>query len=152
MFFALEKKNYINKNMKTIITDCGKHIIEQKGILEEQTKFFKSLYQKDKNICFKYTRGPDEPYLDLAEQHYCDQELTIDELFDATAMLKSGKCPGGDGLPNEFYFKFFKQLGPHLLSMANHTYVEGILPQSTRRGVISLSPTITLVASTQYQS
>ena len=46
MFFSLEKRNYMAKNMKLILTDSGKHITDQKAILEEQTKFYKSLYSK----------------------------------------------------------------------------------------------------------
>ena len=89
MFFSLEKKKYMMKNMKMILTNSGKHITDQKSILEEQTKFYKNLYSKDKNVSFKLCRGK--------------TELTIDELFDAVMTLKSNKCPGGNGLTNKFY-------------------------------------------------
>ena len=38
-FFALEKRNYLSKNMKCVIDDDGKVISDQKGILDEQTRF-----------------------------------------------------------------------------------------------------------------
>ena len=47
MFFSLEKNKYMAKNMKCVITDAGRHITDQKSILDEQTKFYKSLYSKD---------------------------------------------------------------------------------------------------------
>ena len=57
-FFSLEKSNYAAKNMKLIITDCGKHITEQKSILSEQTKFYKNLYSRDPKVNFKLERDP----------------------------------------------------------------------------------------------
>ena len=140
MFFALEKNKYMSKNMKTIITEAGLHITDQKSILNEQTKFFKGLYAKDPHSKFGLTRGPNEPYLREDEKAICDAELTTGELFDAVMMLKSNKCPGGDGLTNEWYRKFFKYIATPLMDMANCSFTQGLLPLSTRRGIISLLP------------
>ena len=126
--------------MKTIITECGKLITDQQDILNEQTKFFKKLYTKCKEIEFSYLNMGQAPKIDEPEHIMCDSKLSINELYDGITTLRLGQCPGGDGLPNEFYFTFFKQLGPHLLAMANHAYETGIFPQSTRRGLISLLP------------
>ena len=70
----------------------------------------------------------------------CDAELTIDELYDSVMMLRSNCCLGGDGLTNEWYRRFFKVLSIPLLQMANFSYKMGLLPLSTRRGIISLLP------------
>ena len=138
MFFSLEKRNYMDKNMKHVITECGRHITDQKGILEEQTKFYKSLYTKDSKVNFNLKRNKDEKYLSEEGRLACDAELSIDELYDAVMTLKSNKCPGGDGLTNEFYRKFFKLLSISLLQMAKYSFETGLLPRSTRRGIISL--------------
>ena len=95
MFFSLEKDNYMAKNMKCIITDCGKHIFDQKSILTEQTKFYKSLYIKKVQIQFNLVRSGKEPYLSEEEKLSCDRDLEMGELYDAIVSLKSGKCPGG---------------------------------------------------------
>ena len=70
----------------------------------------------------------------------CDSEITIEELYDAAMTLKSNKCPGGDGLSNEFYRTFFKELSVPLIQMARFSFAQGILPRTTRRGIISLLP------------
>ena len=140
MFFALEKNRYMNKNMKCILLDYGRHITEQKAILEEQTKFYKGLYTKDKNISFNLTRGPEEKVLTEEQRLHCDAPLQQDELFDVIMTLRNGKCPGGDGLTVEFYRVFYKQLVVHLYAMYQFAYKNSTLPLSTRWGVISLHP------------
>ena len=49
------------------------------------------------------------------------------------------KAPGLDGLPVEFYVKFWDVLGPDLVSVLNSCLDSGSLALSQRRGIISLS-------------
>ena len=49
------------------------------------------------------------------------------------------KAPGSDGLPMEFYVKFWDVLGEDLVCVLNSCYREGFLSFSQRSGVISLS-------------
>ena len=140
LFFALEKQRYAAKHMKSIMTDCGRHITDQKEILLEQTKFFKGLYSQDKKVTFTLERGLTESYLSMGDKSICDSELMIDELFDAVMTLQTGKCPGGDDLTVLFYRKFYKQLTLPMYNMCIEAFQEGTLPISTRRGIISLLP------------
>ena len=87
-FFAIEKHNYSGKNMKMIISDCGKHIYDQKCILEEQTKFDKGLYTKKDGISFNLEWGPSEPYLSEEQKEKCDQPIIKAEIYDAIVTLK----------------------------------------------------------------
>ncbi|GAA6087544.1 uncharacterized protein LOC114772546 [Tachysurus ichikawai] len=50
--------------------------------------------------------------------------------------MESGKAPGIDGLPIEFY----KCLGEDLLLVINHSLAKGRLPLSCRRAVLTLLP------------
>ena len=52
--------------------------------------------------------------------------------------MAHGKAPGCDGLPMEFYVKFWPVLGVDLVRVLNSSYSSGLL-SSKRRGVISLS-------------
>ena len=140
MFFSLEKSKYFQKNMKCVISDCGKHITDQKSILDEQYKFYKGLYTKDPTVNFNLTRSINEPFLDEESKLLCDAELKIEELYDAIMTLRPNKCPGGDGLTAEFYRTFYKELSVPLYRMYLHSYNTGIFPLSTRRGIISLLP------------
>ena len=54
-FFALEKRNYVNKTLFAIIRDDGTVCKEQREILNEQVKFYKILFASDKTVQFKIT-------------------------------------------------------------------------------------------------
>ena len=50
--------------------------------------------------------------------------------------MKSGKTPGSDGLPIEFYKVFWNKISDWLLNTINYAYTEGKLSISQRRGII----------------
>ena len=52
--------------------------------------------------------------------------------------MTRGKTPGPDGLPSEFYEKFFHLFGAAFLTMINCNFRQGILPDSFANGYISL--------------
>ncbi|KAL7824332.1 hypothetical protein AOLI_G00329740 [Acnodon oligacanthus] len=54
--------------------------------------------------------------------------------------MEGGTAPGIDGLPVEFYKAFWAELGADWLAVLNEALVEGSLPLSCRRAVISLLP------------
>lgn len=54
--------------------------------------------------------------------------------------MESGKAPGIDGLPVEFYKAFWEVLGEDLLDVLKECIAEGSLPLSCRRAVITLLP------------
>ena len=43
-FFNLQKRNYINKSMQSLVTDNGQLVSEFKEVLNEQLNFYSSLY------------------------------------------------------------------------------------------------------------
>ena len=137
-FFGLERRRYLLKNSQSIINDKGKEIRDPRGVLNEQFKFYKGLYSKDRKVNFNLTRGPAEPVLSEEDKEKLDEDITTAELFDAVMTLKKGKVCGGDGLPLEFYRTFFDVLKGPLLRMYKYAYINGVLPTSTRRGIISL--------------
>ena len=54
--------------------------------------------------------------------------------------MKSGKSPGTDGLPAEFYKVFWKDVSTYLINSLNRSYQKGNLAITQRRGIISLIP------------
>ncbi|KAL7890939.1 hypothetical protein AOLI_G00004150 [Acnodon oligacanthus] len=54
--------------------------------------------------------------------------------------MEGGTAPGIDGLPVEFYKVFWAELGADWLAVLNEALVEGSLPLSCRRAVITLLP------------
>ena len=52
--------------------------------------------------------------------------------------METGKSPGPDGLPSEFYKKFFDIFGKAFLIMINSSFKENTLPESFSLGYITL--------------
>ena len=76
------------------------------------------------------------------EQKKLDCSLTTKELAEAIQSMQSGKAPGPDGFPIEFYMRFEEKLLAPLLDMFKEFYIKGILPPSLRLAIITLSVTL----------
>ncbi|KAJ1169246.1 hypothetical protein NDU88_001152 [Pleurodeles waltl] len=64
--------------------------------------------------------------------------LTLGELHLAVKSFKSGKTPGSDGLPIEFYTSLWDLLGPDLLELYEEMEQERVMPHTLREGMIAL--------------
>lgn len=60
------------------------------------------------------------------------------ELYGAVSSWQSGKSPGPDGYPVEFYKVFWQKLSPLLLDMFNESLEKGHLPQTLNQASISV--------------
>lgn len=74
----------------------------------------------------------------------CDDLLTIKERLKALKDMASGKTPGIDELPAEFYTTFWDDIAPSLIASLNYAYKAGTFSVSQRQGVIKLIPKNTL--------
>ena len=54
--------------------------------------------------------------------------------------MESGKWPGTDGIPAEFYKVFWDDVSPFLVAALNLSFTQGHLSISQRRGLITLMP------------
>lgn len=69
-----------------------------------------------------------------------DKDITMEELLQAIKSINSGKTPGPDGLPIEFYKTFQKQLLTPLLDMFNESFNSGTLPPRLATIILILRP------------
>ena len=69
----------------------------------------------------------------------CDGLLSLSECHAALLGMALRKAPGCDGLPVEFYLKFWDVLGADLVEVLNFCYLLGSLSRSQRGGLIALS-------------
>ena len=58
-FFNLEKHRYVNKTMSCVILDDGTLCKEQKTILHEQEKFYRTLYTSNPDVNFDLVNNSD---------------------------------------------------------------------------------------------
>ena len=138
-FFSLEKRHYYNKTMFSVFDSQGTLHTEQRNILKEQERFYQVLYDSEQNSKFELinTTGivvPDSEYAQLTA------DLSINEMQNALSDMKNGKAPGCDGLTVDFYKYFWEDLKVPLKEMYDAALAKGILPESTRKGIISLIP------------
>ena len=73
-----------------------------------------------------------------AERRLCEGELTLTECKAAVNGMAKGKTPGLDGLPAEFYQRFWPVLGEDLVDVLNYCYSHGRLSLSQHSGLITL--------------
>ncbi len=66
--------------------------------------------------------------------------LNLGELHKAVQSMESGRVPGIDGIPVDFYKCFWEVIGEDLLEVLNGSLDEGLLPLSCRRAVLTLLP------------
>lgn len=78
--------------------------------------------------------------LGLEEQGSCEGPLSEMECAEAMKSKDSGKTPGSDGLPAEFYKVFWKDISSLLISALNRTLESGCLSITQRCGIIKLIP------------
>lgn len=105
-------------------------------------EFYKLLYSSD----FPDTPPDLRSFFDKIDTPTLDQNLakdlerpvTTSELAEAVKSLQSGKSPGPDGFPADFYKLFWKQLAPHILEMFTESFYLGILPHTLNQASISL--------------
>ena len=142
-FLNLEKRNYNKKTINRLRMSDGNFITGQQHILTTLTQFYKELYTSkcainlDNNEFFT-THGPK---LNLAARTQInDPILSMDELHEALKTTKSGKTPGNDGLPAEFYKIFWPKIKNHLFNAINCAYHNGSLSITQRQGIITLLP------------
>lgn len=112
---------------------AASHVISQirlpDGVLSEdhQTinnnfkEFYSKLYSSDLDLDQQqfdtFFCNLNIPTIDSDTEEKLEQPITIEEIITAITSLQSGKAPGPDGFPNEFYKKFKEQLAPLLLSV-----------------------------------
>ena len=73
---------------------------------------------------------------DIAEN--LDRPITAEEVGEAIMATQSGRSPGPDGYPAEFFKRFSAKLIPLLHNMFTESLASGILPKTLRSAQISL--------------
>lgn len=103
-FFNLEQKADQEKQMYILKDNNGHNTSDPIVMQKLAVDFYSNLYDDDnsdeqcRNQLFQ-----DLPVLTSEHKQSLDTEITFEEITDAVMGLSSGRTPGLDGLPAEFY-------------------------------------------------
>ena len=140
-FFRLEKKNAADRWISALRESDGTIVSSPSDLCDSFASFYGSLFSAEAtDPSVQASLLANLPSALSSEQaSQCEGHLTAGECFLALQGMARRKAPGLDGLPMEFYLKFWNVLGVDLVSVLNSCFVSGSLSLSQRRGVISLS-------------
>ena len=104
--------------------------------------FYESLYsstaERIPHSEFENFFFPDDNDLKLSDNQKlsCEGPLSPAECFESLKTTETGKSPGTDGLPAEFYKVIWNDVSPFLLASLNLSISKGYLSTSQRRGLL----------------
>lgn len=139
-FFRLENKRAGKNCFDSLFDGSGTEKFSHSDIELILTTFYKDLFTKSAIDMQIQTEIIDDLELSLTdlERANCEGSLSNQELFAALKGLQTGKSPGSDGLPTEFYLTFWNDIGDSLTSVLNERFLLGILTDSQREGLLRL--------------
>ena len=139
-FLLLEKKRAADRSVGALRTNDGSIVSHNDDLCRVFSSFYQSLCTAEAtdpviaNSLFSNVSST----LPSTQADLCDGPLSSDECFAALNGMARGKSPGSDGLPMEFYLKFWPSLGTDLVNVLNSCYFSGVMSLTQRRGLISL--------------
>lgn len=141
-FFSLEKKNGQSRYIHSLRSENGQELSKTSDIRKCAVQFYDKLYRSEYRKDDVLSAGFYEGLPNVLEDSKAELErpLSEEELLNALRSMESGKTPGIDGLPVKFYKEFWAVLSEDLLAVLNESLVDGSLPLSCRRAVITLLP------------
>lgn len=138
-FFRKEKARGVKSTINELSVGDQK-ITDIKEIVEECKLFYERLYNSEPidELAADYLLSKVTPLSEAAAQS-CEETITAAECISAINEMENNKTPGSDGLPKEFYAKFFNLFAEGFVDMLNSAQAAGRLADSQRYGIITLS-------------
>ncbi len=123
-FFSMEKKNGQKRD--------GALLSDYTDIHRRSVIFYENLYRSelDPGRCVESVFFDNLPKVSEEANVNLSGGLTVGELFKALQSMESGRAPGVDSLPVDFYKAFWLELGEDLLEVLRASLTEGRLPLS----------------------
>ena len=140
-FFRLEKKRSADRWISALRESDGSIVSSPADLCHALSSFYLGLFSaSDTDSCAQSALlGNLSSVLPGDQAALCEGHLSVAEVFSALLGMAKRKAPGLDGLPVEFYVRFWDVLGSDLVSVLNSCLDSGSLALSQRRGIISLS-------------
>ena len=113
-------------------------------ILSEQRRFYKELYScrnnnKDSSLEIEsFLKDLNIPKFSEEEKLSCEGSITLEECTLTLESFQNNKTPGNDGIPIEFYKKFWPLLCEPFIQYTNECFVKGEMSCSQKQALITL--------------
>ena len=144
-FLSMEKRNFNKKVINKLLLDNGKEICKETEILEALKIFYEKLYESDEQVALvEHTKI--DPFFNnlpkLSEEHsvLCEDDLTENEVYSCLKTFETGKSPGSDGLPAEWYLTFWQDIKQLVLNSFLYSRSNGHLSITQKQGIMTLLP------------
>ena len=126
--------------MELLVDKNGVEKSSQEDLESISVDFYTSLFSKDVIDMQVQTELIDDLEFSLtdSEREQCKDRFTKAELLSVLQGLQTGKSPGSDGLPTEFYLTFWDSICDLLLQVFNERFRLGVLSDSQREGLLHL--------------
>ena len=139
-FFKLESERAQKNKIDSIFNAAGIEVASQPEIEQAHVDFYRTLYSAEPtdDIIQEDLLAKIDCFLPELNSLSCDGQLLETEIGDAMRGLSTGKTPGSDGLPKEFYAKFWDLLCPHLLAVYDYSFATGSFSSSMQESATRL--------------
>ena len=141
-FLNLEKRNNIKNHIRKLF-GSGAISTDPFEILNTERRFYEKLYSKQNtNVnseeANSFLNNPNLLRLTEELSESCEGEITLKECQTILTSFKTGKTPGNDGIPVEFYRVFWPLLGKFMVESFNEAYNRKEMSHSQKQAVITL--------------
>ena len=136
----MESTRAEKNSIRVIYNSEGTEVVTQPDIEAAHCDFYRKLYSCDP-VDLKIQQDLfSKVQISLSDQDsgFYENVLSADEISHAVRGLSKGKTPGSEGLPVEFYVKFWDQLCPILLQIYQFSFDQGFLSTSMQGSVTRL--------------
>ena len=143
IFFYLEKRNHVKKHIRKLLINDVITTVPLK-ILKEQERFYNNLYKSSINgpntasRSSSFLNSLNIPKLLEEQKALCEGKISSEECFRILDNFQNNKTPGNDGIPIEFYRKFWSLISESFVRCANECFKKGEMSRSQKQAVITL--------------
>jgi len=139
-FFKLESSRAQKNAMKCVYNSASLEVLSQREIEQDHFDFYRLLYSQEQvDPCIQQELlSKINSFLSEDEFNLCEGLVTLEEITRAVRGLPTGKTPGSDGLPREFFVKFWGLISPQLVKLYNFSLLQGFFSFSMQCSVTRL--------------
>ena len=142
-FLNLEKRNHVKKHIRKLDIN-GVLTTDYLKILNEQKRFYQELYQSTNGMSNNtetitlFLDNLNIPKLSDTEKNSCEGKISVSQCHKLLDSFQNNKTPGNDGIPIEFYKKFWSLISDPLINSINECFEKGEMPVSQKQAIITL--------------